>query len=51
MMEIKARGAPLLVFALPQTAEIEHIADDLLLPHYLDEFAPIPFSLATQLFA
>jgi glucosamine--fructose-6-phosphate aminotransferase (isomerizing) len=52
MMEIKARGAPLIAFAFPQTPDIQHIANDLIiLPDCLDELAPIPFSVATQLFA
>ncbi len=52
MMEIKARGAPLLAFAFPSTPEIDRIATDLvLLPECLDELAPIPFSVALQLFA
>ncbi len=52
MMEIKARGAPLLAFAFPQTPDIERIANDLIiLPDCLDELAPIPFSVATQLLA
>lgn len=52
MMEIKARGAPLLAFAFPQMPEIERIANDcIILPDCLDELAPIPFSVATQLFA
>ncbi len=52
MMELKARGAPLLAFAFPQTPEIERIANDLIiLPDCLDELAPIPFSVATQLLA
>ncbi len=52
MMEIKARGAPLLAFAFPETPHIERIADDLILiPECLDELAPIPFSVAAQLIA
>lgn len=52
LMEVKARGAPVLAFALPQTPDIERIATDLIvLPECLDELAPIPFAVATQLFA
>jgi glucosamine--fructose-6-phosphate aminotransferase (isomerizing) len=52
MMEIKARGAPLLAFAFPQTPNIEQIANDIIfLPDCLDELAPVPFSVALQLFA
>ena len=52
MMEIKARGAPIIAFAFPQAAEIQRIANDIVyLPDCLDELAPIPFSVATQLLA
>ncbi len=52
MMEIKARGAPIIAFAFPQASEIERIANDVVyLPDCLDELAPIPFSVATQLLA
>jgi glucosamine--fructose-6-phosphate aminotransferase (isomerizing) len=52
MMEIKARGAPILAFAFPNTSEIGRIANDLIiLPDCLDELAPIPFSVACQLLA
>lgn len=52
MMEIKARGAPIIAFAFPQASEIERIANDVVyLPECLDELAPIPFSVATQLLA
>lgn len=52
LMEIKARGAPLIAFVFPETPEIEHIADDVIvLPDCLDELAPVLFSVALQLFA
>jgi glutamine---fructose-6-phosphate transaminase (isomerizing) len=52
MMEIKARGAPLLAFAPQGTPEVDKIADDLFwLPPTLDELACIPYSVASQLLA
>lgn len=52
LTEMKARGAPILAFAFEETPEIESIADDVIyLPYCPDELAPIPFSVATQLFA
>lgn len=52
MMEIKARGAPLLAFVFPESPEMERIANDVVtLPDCLDELAPIPFSVALQLLA
>ncbi len=52
MMEVKARGAPLLAFAFPQSTDIKEIADDMIpIPKCPDWVAPIPFSVALQLFA
>ena len=52
LMEIKARGAPILALATVGTDEIERIADDVLwLPETSDELACIPYSIATQLLA
>ena len=52
LTEVKARGAPVLAFAFEQTPEIESVADDVIyLPSCSDELAPIPFAVATQLFA
>lgn len=52
LMEIKARGAPILAFAFQGMDELENIADDVFyLPACIDEVAPIPFAIATQLFA
>ncbi len=52
LMEIKARGAPILAFAPEDAHEIETIADDIIrLPCTLDELACIPYAVATQLFA
>ena len=52
LTEVKSRGAPILAFAFEGTPDIESIADDVVyLPNCTDEIAPIPFSVATQLFA
>ncbi len=52
LMEIKARGGPLLVFAPEGTPEIEKVATDVLyLPPICDELASILYSVATQLLA
>lgn len=52
LMEIKARGGPILAFAPSHAQEVESIADDtLFLPHISDSFAPIPYAIAGQLFA
>jgi glutamine---fructose-6-phosphate transaminase (isomerizing) len=52
LMEIKARGAPILAIAPEGTPEIEKVATDLLsLPRICDELASIPYSIALQLFA
>lgn len=52
LMEIKAREAPLLVFAPENTAQIDEIADDVLwLPQTTDEIACIPYCVASQLLA
>ncbi len=52
LTEVKSRGAPVLAFAFENTPDIETVADDVIyLPSCSDELAPIPFSVATQLFA
>lgn len=52
LTEVKSRGAPILAFAFENTPDLETIADDILfLPSCPDEIAPIPFSVAAQLFA
>ncbi|MFI5334583.1 MAG: glutamine--fructose-6-phosphate transaminase (isomerizing) [Chlamydiales bacterium] len=52
LMEMKARGAPILAFAPEGSSEIAEIATDLFfLPSIIDELACIPYSVATQLFA
>lgn len=52
LMEIKARGAPILAFATVGTEEIDRIADDILwIPRTSDELACIPYSIAAQLLA
>ncbi len=52
LMEIKARGAPLLALAPINTPQIDKIADDVLwLPPIQDELACIPYSVAGQLLA
>jgi len=58
LTEVKARGAPVLAFAFAPafneegTPDIESVADDTIyLPPCSDELAPIPFSVALQLFA
>ena len=52
LMEIKARGGPILAFAPEGTPEIEKVATDVIyLPPVCDELASIPYSVATQLLA
>jgi glucosamine--fructose-6-phosphate aminotransferase (isomerizing) len=52
LMEIKARGGPILAFAPKGAAQIENIATDVIyLPEVPDELAAIPYSAATQLLA
>jgi glucosamine--fructose-6-phosphate aminotransferase (isomerizing) len=52
LMEIKARGGPILALAPEGTPEIEKIASDVLwLPPVCDELASIPYSVASQLLA
>lgn len=52
LMEIKARGGPILAFAFKGMEDLQDIADDIIyLPKCSDEVAPIVFSVATQLFA
>jgi glutamine---fructose-6-phosphate transaminase (isomerizing) len=52
LMEIKAREAPLLVFAPEKTPQIEEIADHVFwMPETRDEIACIPYCVATQLLA
>ncbi len=52
MMEIKARGGPVLAFVPQGTPEISKVATDILeLPHICDELASILYSVASQLLA
>jgi glucosamine--fructose-6-phosphate aminotransferase (isomerizing) len=52
LMEIKARGGPVLAFVPEGTPEIERIATDVLyLPPICDELASILYSVASQLLA
>lgn len=52
MMEIRARGGPILAFAPKSMQNIKSIVDDVFwLPDVCDEFATIPSSVALQLFA
>ena len=53
LMEIKSRGGPIIAFAPDGFNEILSITEDVVfLPrHISDPFAPIPYSIAGQLFA
>lgn len=52
LMEVKARGGPILAFAPQGAKEVAEIADDLLLlPDICDELACIPYTIAGQLLA
>lgn len=52
LMEIKARGGPLLLFAPIGMREFEKISSDIIwLPSICDELASIPYSVACQLLA
>src|SRR3989344_70838 len=52
LMEVKARGAPLLAIAPQSLHSVEKIADDVLwVPDSLDELAAFPSSVVGQLFA
>lgn len=52
LMEVKARGAPILALAPTGTDELKSIADDILwLPDTIDELATFPSSIAGQLLA
>jgi glutamine---fructose-6-phosphate transaminase (isomerizing) len=52
MMEVKARGAPILALAPTGADEVANIADDVIwLPPTIDELATFPSSVAGQLFA
>jgi len=52
LMEIKARGGPILAFAPEGTHEIKTVATDtLFLPPICDELASIPYAVAGQLLA
>ena len=52
LMEIKARGAPILAFATKGSKELETIANDVFyLPSTIDQLATLPSSIAGQLFA
>jgi glucosamine--fructose-6-phosphate aminotransferase (isomerizing) len=52
LLEVKARGTPILAFAPEGTEEIKSIATDTLwLPPIGDELATIPYTVASQLLA
>ncbi|MGR3912855.1 MAG: glutamine--fructose-6-phosphate transaminase (isomerizing) [Candidatus Rhabdochlamydia sp.] len=52
MMEIEARGAPLVLFTFAGSEEEHTLTEDVItLPVCIDELAPVPFSVALQLFA
>jgi glucosamine--fructose-6-phosphate aminotransferase (isomerizing) len=52
MLEVKARGGPVLAFAPEHTPEIEKVATDVLwLPQIGDELASILYAVASQLLA
>lgn len=52
LMEIKARGGPVLAFAPEEALDIALVADDVFyLPRVADELAPILYSTSAQLFA
>jgi glucosamine--fructose-6-phosphate aminotransferase (isomerizing) len=52
LMEVKARGAPLLAFAPKNMEEVAKVADDVFsLPPTIDELAPFASAVAGQLFA
>ncbi len=52
LMEVKSRGARILVFAPENAPDIEKVADDVIyLPEVIDELSSIPYAVATQLLA
>lgn len=52
LMEVKARGAPILAMAPIGSPDIENIATDVLwMPNICDELASIPYAVASQLLA
>ena len=52
LMEVKARGAPILAFAPEDFPNIEAVADDVFwLPPTIDSLAPFSSTVASQLFA
>jgi len=52
MMEVKARGAPILAIAFIGQTEVAKIADDVIwVPKVIDELATFPATIAGQLFA
>ncbi|MBS0652855.1 MAG: glutamine--fructose-6-phosphate transaminase (isomerizing) [Verrucomicrobia bacterium] len=52
LMEVKARGAPILALAPIGSPDIESIATDVLwMPNVCDELASIPYAVASQLMA
>jgi glucosamine--fructose-6-phosphate aminotransferase (isomerizing) len=52
LMEVKARGAPIVAFAPRGMRGVEGVADDIIwLPSTLDELAPFLSTVAAQLFA
>jgi glucosamine--fructose-6-phosphate aminotransferase (isomerizing) len=52
LMEVKARGAPVLAIASERLKSVGNIADDVLwVPDTIDELAPFPSTVVGQLFA
>jgi len=52
LMEVNSRGAPVIAFAFEGTPNLTSFVDEVIfLPLSSDTTAPIPFSIATQLFA
>jgi glucosamine--fructose-6-phosphate aminotransferase (isomerizing) len=53
LMEIRARGGPILAFAPKDSQDLLEVTQDVLyMPDTLDDlFSPIPYTVATQLFA
>jgi glucosamine--fructose-6-phosphate aminotransferase (isomerizing) len=51
-MEIKARGGPILAFAPEGAEQLSSITENIVyIPKVSDEFSPILYSVACQLFA
>lgn len=52
LMEVKARGGPILAFAPEGALEIDLVADEVFyIPKICDDLASVPYSVAAQLFA